>query len=48
MFASTRETEVKTELVILLRPIVVDEDSDWPKIIQPAADRLTALGAPTR
>jgi MSHA biogenesis protein MshL len=48
MFASTRESEVKTELVILLRPIVVDEDSDWPKIIQPAADRLTALGAPTR
>ena len=46
MFASTRESEVKTELVILLRPIVVDEDSDWPKIIQPAADRLTALGTP--
>jgi MSHA biogenesis protein MshL len=46
MFASTRESEVKTELVILLRPIVVDEDADWPRIIQPAADRLTALGTP--
>jgi MSHA biogenesis protein MshL len=43
-FGSTREVEVKTELIILLRPIVVDEDSDWPQIIQPAADRLSALG----
>jgi MSHA biogenesis protein MshL len=45
LFGSSREQETKTELVILLRPIVVDDDDDWPKIIQPAADRLTALGA---
>ena len=45
LFGSAREQETKTELVILLRPIVVDDDEDWPKIIQPAADRLTALGA---
>jgi MSHA biogenesis protein MshL len=45
LFGSSREQETKTELVILLRPIVVDDDEDWPKIIQPAADRLTALGA---
>jgi MSHA biogenesis protein MshL len=45
LFGSTREQETKTELVILLRPIVVSDDDDWPKIIQPAADRLTALGA---
>jgi MSHA biogenesis protein MshL len=44
LFGSSREQETKTELVILLRPIVVDDDDDWPKIIQPAADRLTALG----
>jgi MSHA biogenesis protein MshL len=44
VFGSSREVETKTELVILLRPIVVDDDSDWPRIIQPAADRLTALG----
>jgi hypothetical protein len=31
-------------LIILLRPIVVDDDDDWPRIIQPAADRLNALG----
>jgi MSHA biogenesis protein MshL len=45
LFGSTRELETKTELVILLRPIVVDDDNDWPRIIQPAADRLSALGA---
>ena len=44
LFGSTRQQETKTELVILLRPIVVDDDDDWPEIIQPAADRLTALG----
>jgi MSHA biogenesis protein MshL len=44
LFGSTREVETVTELVILLRPIVVDDDDDWPRIIQPAADRLTALG----
>ncbi|MEO8465895.1 MAG: pilus (MSHA type) biogenesis protein MshL [Gammaproteobacteria bacterium] len=48
LFGSSREQETKTELVILLRPIVVDDDDDWPKIIQPAADRLTALGAAAR
>ena len=45
LFGSNRETEVKTELIILLRPVVVDDDDDWPKLIQPAADRLHALGA---
>jgi len=45
LFGSTREVETKTELIILLRPIVVDEDSDWPRIIEPAADRLGALRA---
>ena len=44
IFGSTREVEVKTELVILLRPIVVDEDEDWPEIIRPAAERIEALG----
>jgi len=43
LFGSTRDIETKTELVILLRPIVVDDDEDWPRIIQPAAERLTAL-----
>jgi MSHA biogenesis protein MshL len=45
LFGSNRELEVKTELVILLRPIVVDSDDDWPRIIQPAADRVKELSA---
>jgi MSHA biogenesis protein MshL len=45
LFGSTREYETKTELVILLRPIVVDEDEDWPEIIRPSAERIEALGA---
>jgi MSHA biogenesis protein MshL len=44
LFGSKRDTENKTELIILLKPIVVDEDEDWPRLIKPAADRLSALG----
>jgi MSHA biogenesis protein MshL len=44
LFGSTRDVETVTELVILLRPVVVDDDEDWPRVLQPAADRLTALG----
>jgi MSHA biogenesis protein MshL len=44
LFGSSREVESKTELIILLRPIVVEDDADWPGIIRPAADRITALG----
>jgi MSHA biogenesis protein MshL len=46
LFGSNREVETKTELVILLRPIVVDDDEDWPRVMQPAADRLAAFGQP--
>jgi MSHA biogenesis protein MshL len=45
LFGSSRDVETKTELIILLRPIVVDDDEDWPRIIAPAAERLNALGA---
>lgn len=48
LFGSTREVETKTELVILLRPMVVDDDEDWPRLIQPAADRLSALDSAPR
>jgi MSHA biogenesis protein MshL len=48
LFGSSRESDVKTELIILLRPIVVDDDDDWPKILKPAADRLQSLGASAR
>jgi MSHA biogenesis protein MshL len=46
LFGGSREVETKTELVILLRPIVVDDDEDWPRVMQPAADRLAAFGQP--
>ncbi len=47
LFGSSREIESKTELIILLRPIVVDDDSDWSRVIQPAATRISnmSLGA---
>jgi MSHA biogenesis protein MshL len=45
LFGSSQELETKTELVILLRPIVVDSDDDWPRIIQPSADRVNSLSA---
>jgi MSHA biogenesis protein MshL len=47
LFGSTREVEMKTELIILLRPIVVDDATDWPRIIQPSADRINAFQAET-
>jgi MSHA biogenesis protein MshL len=43
MFGSTRNVTSKTELIILLRPVVVDDDDDWPRLIQPAADRFNAM-----
>jgi MSHA biogenesis protein MshL len=45
LFGSTREIESKTELIILLRPIVVDDDSDWSRVIQPAAMRISTMGS---
>jgi MSHA biogenesis protein MshL len=43
LFRSTRSVQSKTELIILLRPIVVDGDDDWPRIIRPAAARLDGM-----
>ena len=48
LFGSTRQVQSKTELVILLRPVVIDDDEDWPRLIQPVADRLNALGRADR
>ena len=43
LFNSTRELASKTELIILLRPIVVDDDADWSRAIQPAATRISNM-----
>ena len=45
LFGSSREFESKTELIILLRPIVVDDDSDWSRVIQPAANRISNMNS---
>lgn len=43
LFGSTREYESKTELVILLRPVVVEDDDDWTELMRPAAERIREL-----
>lgn len=43
LFKSTRQTERKTELVILLRPVVVDADGQWNALIGEPLDRAKAL-----
>ena len=42
LFRSQRDTNSTVELVILLRPLVVNE-ADWPKLVQEPNDRIDAL-----
>jgi len=42
LFRSQRDMSTTTELVILLRPLVVS-DADWPKLVQEPTDRIEAL-----
>jgi MSHA biogenesis protein MshL len=43
LFKSQRRTESKTELVILLRPIVVDSDEQWQGLVREPLDRAAKL-----
>jgi MSHA biogenesis protein MshL len=43
LFRSQRKSEIKSELVILLRPIVVERDEQWQALVQGPADRTTAM-----
>jgi len=43
LFKSQRKSEVRTELVILLRPIVVETDEQWQKLAAEPLDRAAAL-----
>lgn len=43
LFKQKSNTNRRTELVILLRPIVVDQDEVWSEFIQETADRVKAL-----
>ncbi|HET7649334.1 MAG TPA: pilus (MSHA type) biogenesis protein MshL [Gammaproteobacteria bacterium] len=43
LFTQTRKVSVKTELVILLKPIVIGNDSDWSKLAKDHLDNYHAL-----
>ncbi len=43
LFQSTREIETKTELVILLRPIVVDNDNVWAQMTDASLQRINGM-----
>jgi len=43
LFKSQQKTEDRTELVILLRPIVVDSDDEWKQITGEGLERAAAL-----
>jgi type II secretory pathway component GspD/PulD (secretin) len=40
---SQRRREVRTELVILLRPVVIDNDEQWKQLASEPIDRAAAL-----
>jgi MSHA biogenesis protein MshL len=43
LFKSQRRREVRTELVILLRPVVIDNDEQWKQLASEPIDRAAAL-----
>jgi MSHA biogenesis protein MshL len=43
LFKSQQKRDDKSELVILLRPVVVDDDGQWDTLAQPALERAHAL-----
>jgi len=43
LFRSTQRTEVHSELVILLRPIVIDDDGQWKQLMDEPLDRARKM-----
>jgi MSHA biogenesis protein MshL len=43
LFRHTDQSSLKSELVILLRPIVVDSDAAWKKSLQKSSQRFRNL-----
>jgi MSHA biogenesis protein MshL len=43
LFRSKQRTTVRSELVILLRPVVVSSAADWQQIAQQSLDRANTL-----
>jgi MSHA biogenesis protein MshL len=48
LFRSQQKTDDRTELVILLRPVVIDNDADWTKITGDEIDRAAKLDPKVR
>jgi MSHA biogenesis protein MshL len=46
LFKSKQQTEVHSELVILLRPMVVDSDEQWSALADDALKRADAVDPP--
>jgi MSHA biogenesis protein MshL len=43
LFRSERDLSTTTELVILLRPLVISDEDDWNQLVQEPTDRIEAL-----
>ena len=43
LFKSQRSVQTKTELVILLRPLVIADDDDWPELVNPPLERIKGM-----
>jgi MSHA biogenesis protein MshL len=43
LFKSRRQVEQKSELVILLRPVVVDRDEQWAELVQGPVDHAASI-----
>jgi type II secretory pathway component GspD/PulD (secretin) len=48
LFRSQQKTDDHTELVILLRPIIVDSDDQWTQLTGEAMDHANALDPKAR
>ena len=48
LFRNSEHLSRKRELVILLRPIVIDSDRDWNEELQRNSERLRELAPPPR
>jgi MSHA biogenesis protein MshL len=48
LFKSQQKSDVRTELVILLRPIIVDSDAEWSQIVGEEIDRAVAIDPKVR
>jgi MSHA biogenesis protein MshL len=43
LFRSQRQSEIKSELVILLRPVVVERDEQWQQLVQGPLDQAALM-----